>query len=77
MMASKADHHGTENNSIEDLQLRSEQVTKALETPVAREIEGLALRVMNQLCAQQTESYFKLRTDDLLIPSCYSNLIRA
>ena len=38
-------------------------------TPVAREIEGLALLVMNQLYAQQTGSE-SLRHDDLLIPSC-------
>ena len=42
-------------------------------TRVTREIEGLALLVMNQLYAQQTESFKKLRNDDLLIPSCCPN----
>jgi len=39
---------------------------------VAREIEGLALLVMNQLYAQQTGSS-KLRNDDLLTSSCCPN----
>jgi len=40
-----------------------------MKTRVTREIEGLALLVINQLYAQQTESQ-KLRIDDLLISSC-------
>jgi hypothetical protein len=38
-------------------------------TTATREIEGLALLVIYQLCAQQTGSH-KLRNDDLLISSC-------
>ena len=45
-------------------------------TRVTREIEGLALLVMYQLYAQQTGGN-KPRNDDLLIPLCCRNLIRA
>jgi hypothetical protein len=37
--------------------------------PMAREIEGLALLVMNQLYAQHTGSK-KLRNDDVMISLC-------
>ncbi len=43
-------------------------------TPVTREIEGLALLVLDELYAQRTESFKKLRNDDLLIPSCCLNV---